>query len=136
MEKSIITALFLSIAALSAQCQDNKREFTMTEGDTTYTMKQYVFCLYLSGPKRDQPEDEANEIQKQHLAHINTMAEKHNLLMAGPFGDDTEKRGILVFDLETSAEAERIMALDPAVQAGRLDYECHPWWAAKGSSLK
>jgi len=137
MEKSIIATILLGIAMFSAQCQDNnKREFTMEMGDTTFTMKQYVFCMYLAGEERSQGEEESAEIQEQHMAHITMMAEKHNLLMAGPFGDDTEKRGILVFDLETPQDAERIIAQDPAVQAGRLKYECHPWWAAKGSSLK
>ena len=69
------------------------------------------------------------------MNHINSMVETHNLQIAGPFGDDSEKRGILIFDLEKVEDAEAAMSQDPAVQAGRLSYECHPWWAAKGSML-
>ena len=108
----------------------------MTEGDTTYTMKQYVFCLYLSGEERSQSEEEAAHIQEQHLAYINSMVEDHHLLMAGPFGDNTEKRGILIFDVGSAEEAEEVMSQDPAVKAGRLSYECHPWWTAKDVCLE
>ena len=112
------------------------REFEVTEGDSAYTMKRYIFCLYLTGPNRNQSEDETARIQREHLSHLSSLESTHELQVAGPFGDDTEKRGILIFDLEQSEQAEEAMALDPAVKAGRLTYECHPWWAAKGSTLK
>ena len=31
--------------------------------------------------------------------------------------------------------AKELMGQDPAVKIGRLSYEVHPWWAAKGSKL-
>jgi uncharacterized protein YciI len=136
MEKSIVTTFLFALLIGMTCAQQNKREFEMTMEDTTYTMKQYTFCLYLKGLKTDHPKEEAEEIQKAHLAHISLMAEKNNLVMAGPFGDDTEKRGMMIFDVETQAEAEQALAQDPAVRAGRLVYECHPWWAAKGSTLR
>ena len=54
----------------------------------------------------------------------------------GPFGDDGHWRGLLLFDLAEVDDAEAAIATDPAVQAGRLKFECHPWWGAKGTSLK
>lgn len=115
--------------------QDNPREFEMTEGDTTYTMKQYMFCLYLSGENKSKTDEERAETQAQHMAHISEMVETKNLQVAGPFGDNTEKRGILIFDLETLEEANEAVAADPSVKAGKLDFECHPIWLAKGTTL-
>lgn len=112
-----------------------QREFEYTEGDTTYVMKQYVFCLYLSGDNRDQSEEQTESIQAAHLKHIDSMVESHGLQIAGPLETETEKRGILIFDLPTIEDAEDGMASDPAVKAGRLRYECYRWWAAKGSTL-
>lgn len=134
MEKSIVTVLLL---VMSATCfaQDNPREFSHVENGVTYTMKQYVFCLYLSGSDRSQNEEEAAEIQEKHMAHLGSLEEDHKLVMAGPFGDDTEKRGVLLFDLDTVEEASNLVAEDPAVQAKRLDFECHPLWLAKGTEL-
>lgn len=134
MEKSILVFSFLLLGFVGFS-QDNPREFEMTEGDTTYTMKQYMFCLYLSGQNKSQTDEERSETQVQHMAHINEMVETKNLQVAGPFGDDTEKRGILIFDLKTLEEANEAVAADPAVKAGKLDFECHPIWLAKGTTL-
>ncbi len=128
MEKSVVLALALLCLCVAGVSQEKEapREFEMTEGDTTYTMKQYVFCLYLSGDNRSQSEEEAQALQAQHMNHMNSMAEEKGLIVAGPFGDESEKRGILVFDVATTEEAEEAISSDPAVKAGRLTYECHP----------
>lgn len=135
MEKSIALIAFCLLYFAGVAQEEPKREFEITEGDTTYVMKQYIFCLYLAGPDRSQSEEETNRIQEAHLKHTNAMVEENGLQVAGPFGDDGEKRGILVFDLPTVEDAERAMSEDPAVKAGRLVFECHPWWTAKGSTL-
>ncbi|MFZ5554822.1 MAG: YciI family protein [Bacteroidota bacterium] len=114
----------------------SQREFEMKEGDTTYVMKQYFMLIYLSGPERSQDSVTLAQLQKGHLEHIDKMAKAGVVLMAGPFGDNTEKRGILIFDVATQKEAEDWVNQDPMVKAKRLVYEIHPWWCAKGSVLK
>ncbi len=56
--------------------------------------------------------------------------------MAGPFGDDSHWRGILILDCKDKAEAEELVKKDPAIIAGRLSYEIHPWWTAKNEVFK
>ncbi len=109
--------------------------FEMKEGDTTYLMKKYFMCFLKAGPKRDQTEEEQAKIQEGHMANINKLAEDKKICIAGPFGDDGDIRGILIFNVPTMEEAEKLAAQDPAVQAGRLIMEFHPWWAAVGSKL-
>jgi len=128
--------LILFIAVLFSLSVWSQREFEMKEGDTTYVMKQYFMLIYLSGPDRSQDSITLAKLQEGHLNHINKMAEEGVVLMAGPFGDDTEKRGILIFDVATKEEAENWVNQDPMVKAKRLTYEIHPWWCAKGSKLK
>lgn len=128
--------LSLSFILLTNSLFAQEREFTMKEGDTSYTMKRYYLCIYLSGTIRNQDSLTLVELQKGHMSHINLMSEKGLICIAGPFGDDTEKRGILLFDVETMEEAEAWIKKDPMVIAGRLNYEIHPWWGAKGSILK
>lgn len=110
--------------------------FTYNEGDTTYTMKKYFMVFLKSGPERSQSQEEAAEIQKKHLEHIGWMADQGYVDIAGPFGDSGEVRGILVMRVPSKERAEELAAMDPAVKAGRLVMEIHPWWAAVGSSLK
>lgn len=135
MEKYLTLFFVGSLLFSSGLAQDQVREFEYNEGDTTYTMKQYVFCLYLSGPTRSQSEEEAKVLQEKHLAHLASLEEK-GLQLAGPFGDDGDKRGVLLFDLATVEEASTLIDKDPMVIEGRLTYECHPLWLAKGTSLK
>lgn len=132
MKIILFTLLFFASFQLKAQ----EREFEMKEGDTTYVMKQYFFCFYLRGEKADQDSITLVKLQEGHMAHINKMADEKVICMAGPFGDNTEKRGILLFDVATKEEAEEWVKKDPMVIAGRLTYEIHPWWGAKGSQLK
>jgi len=130
--------LLLAVSGTAAFAQEETQEFETfeyTEGDTTFLMKKYFMCFLKSGPVRSQNEEEAQALQTKHLAHINKLAEEKKVCMAGPFGDDGEIRGILIFNTPTLEEAERLAKSDPSVQAGRLVVEIHPWWAAVGSTL-
>jgi len=131
MKPLLLTALF-AFFTLSGFAQ---REFSSTEGDTTYTMKRYVFMLLDAGENHSQDSVTAAKIQKGHLAHLNQMAKTGKLVMAGPFEKGGEHRGLLIFDVETVEEALKLEAEDPAVIAGRLKMNAFYWWAAKGSRL-
>lgn len=72
------------------------------------------------------------EIQKGHMANINRLAEMKKLIAAGPFGDDGQLRGIFVFRVGSLDEAKTLTATDPAVQAGRLVMDIHPWMVPEG----
>ncbi|HKR12867.1 MAG TPA: YciI family protein [Pyrinomonadaceae bacterium] len=72
------------------------------------------------------------EIQKAHLANIQKLAEMKKLVVAGPFGDNGTLRGIFVFKVGSLEEARALAATDPAVQAGRLALQIHPWLIPEG----
>lgn len=130
MKRLTLLLLLLLLLPVGA----DEREFTLESG---VVMKQYYLLLYVRGENaQDFDEEELKTIQAGHLAHIGRMTEEGVVVIAGPFGDDTEKRGILIFDVPTLEEVEDWIRQDPAVKAGRLDYEIHPWWGAKGASLK
>ncbi len=110
--------------------------FEMTEGDTSYVMKKYFMAILKTGPNRDHSAEQATEIQKGHMENISLLAEQKKICIAGPFGDQGEMRGILIFNVPTMEEVKALVAQDPAVIAGRLILDVHPWWAAKGSILE
>ena len=137
--------LLLSMVVLLAgkvNAQELKKDdkgfeyFEMKEGDTTYVMKKYFFVMLNSGPTRSQSKEESAKIQEGHMAHINWMAEEGHIDLAGPVESEDDFRGILVFNVPTIEEVEKLVAMDPAVKAGRLVMKIYPWWAAKGGTLK
>ena len=109
--------------------------FEHQTADTTYLMKQYYMCLLKSGPTRDQSAEEAAVIQENHLAHLAQLAADRKICMAGPFADDSGIQGMVIYNTRTYEEAVRLASADPAVEAGRLIVEIHPFWAAVGAQL-
>jgi len=130
--------LFLSMSAMGQQgSETNQPEtFEMEYGDSTIVMQKYFIAFLKSGPTRSQSEEEAAEIQEKHLAHLSNLYEMGKTSITGPFADDGDIRGIVVFNTATIEEARKLANMDPAVKAGRLIVEMHPWWAMKGSVLK
>lgn len=73
----------------------------------------------------------ATSVQDAHLAHLATLHESGELLVAGPLGDE-EVRGLCVFR-GTAEEVTAIMETDPAVRAGRLSVVVMPWEVPAGA---
>lgn len=103
--------------------------------DTTL-MQQYFIAFLKRGPIRNQNEEESAKLQKEHLAHLGKMYELGYADISGPFGDDGDIRGITIYNVPTIEMADSLANADPMVKAGRLVIELHPWWAAKGFSLR
>jgi uncharacterized protein YciI len=72
------------------------------------------------------------ELQRAHIANIVRLAEMKKLVVAGPFGDNGQLRGIFVFKVASIDEARALTQTDPAVQAGRLAIDLHPWLVPEG----
>ena len=93
----------------------------------------YIFGLLVRGPKWTKEETGATKkIQEGHLANINRLAEAGKLVLAGPFENGWERRGIFIFKVDSLEEAQALTDTDPAVMAGRLKIELHRRSAPKG----
>lgn len=94
-------------------------------------MKRYVMAFLLAGDSvaNYTPEERA-EIQKGHMANISRLAEMKKLVLAGPFIDGGEVRGIFVFDVETKAEAEELTNSDPVIKVGVLKMDLVEWYGS------
>lgn len=99
-------------------------------GADEYGMKQYVMAYLKRGPNRNQDSATAEALQKAHLENITRMADEGKLVVAGPFMDDGDVRGIYIFNVATVEEAKALTETDPAIQAGRLEMELHPWYGS------
>ena len=102
----------------------------------TILMQQYFMAFLKSGPMRSQTKEEADSLQTLHLAHLSKMYDLGYADISGPFGDNGDIRGITIYNVPTLKMADSLANSDPMVKAGRLIIEIHPWWAAKGFSLR
>ena len=99
-------------------------------GADQYGMRQYVMAFLKAGPNRDLSKEEATKLQMAHLENIGRMADAGKLVLAGPFLDDGELRGIYIFNVPTVEEARALTETDPAIQAGSLVMELKPWYGS------
>lgn len=144
MKKQLITSLVLCFSLIYAsgayaQEQQNKsvpETFEMVWEGQPVTMQKYFIVFLKEGPNRNQPEEETKRIQAAHLSYLGSLFKEGVLNLNGPLGDDSEIAGISVYNTATMEEAIKLAEADPAVKAGRLVVEAHPWWLAKGSAVK
>ena len=99
-------------------------------GADEYGMKTYVMVFLKDGPVKIKDSVAREKLQTAHLKNIFKLADEGKLITAGPFADDQEIRGIFIFNVGTVEEAKKLTETDPAVQAGTLIMELHPWYGS------
>ena len=96
------------------------------------TMGTVFLVLLKKGPAWGAAEtSESHALQEAHMANIRAMWQAKKLILAGPLGDDGDIRGLFLLQVGTLEEAKALAEGDPAVKAGRLAAEVHPWWVEK-----
>ena len=130
MTKFFIAVLFLSSFFANAQKISYDSVLAKKLGADQYGMKKYVMVFLKAGPVKIENKDSANAIQKAHLNNIIRLANEGKLVIAGPFLDNQTIRGIFIFNVPTVEEAQKLTATDPAVKAGILTMEMHPWYGS------
>ena len=127
MKKILLLAFFISPVVLNAQQTQEQKPQNQ--------IKQYWFVMLTKGSNRNQDSATAAKIQEEHLANINRLYNEGKLKVAGPFGDDSDWRGIFIFDVATKEETEQLLQSDAAIKSGRLNYEIHPWYTMPTGSF-
>lgn len=99
-------------------------------GADDYGMKQYVMAFLKAGPNRPTDSAARMKLQMAHLKNIGRLADEGKLIIAGPFLDDQPIKGIFIFNVTTVEEAKKLTETDPAIRAGSLVIELHPWYGS------
>jgi uncharacterized protein YciI len=124
--KSLISLILLMTPAPSVATGQEKAP-ALSE------MKMYYLTLLSRGPKwTPEQTPDTERIQGEHMKHIQKMAGDGKLVAAGPITDGGQLRGIFIFGVSSIEEAKALAESDPAVKAGRLAVEVHPWMSQKG----
>jgi uncharacterized protein YciI len=122
------------ITATIAAAQEQKLAYDSTLskklGADELGMRQYVLVFLKKGPNRLTDSLARVKLQKAHLENIGRLAKMGKLILAGPFMDNQEIRGIYLFAVSSVEEAKELTQTDPAVKAGSLIMELHPWYGS------
>jgi uncharacterized protein YciI len=93
-------------------------------------LMQFQLALMKRGPKwSNEPSRERAEMRQRHVAHLRSMLEANKLMIAGGIREDNELMEVHIFRTKSAEEASAWLNEDPAVAAGFLVHELHPWWS-------
>lgn len=105
-------------------------------GADEHGMKSYVFVLLKRGANKDTSKAKRREAFNGHFANMKRLSEEGKLMLAGPYDDPaSDWAGLFILDVRNVADAKPLVLTDPAVKAGYLSFELHPWYGSAAVSL-
>lgn len=128
----LVVLLVIASANCFAQSKNPQYDAQLAQklGADEYGMKAYIMAFLKAGPNRPKDSIARAELQKAHLKNITRLVNEGKLIVAGPFLDEQEIRGIFIFNVSTVEEAKKLTETDPAIKAGSLVMELHPWYGS------
>ena len=120
MKTRILTALVFGLALSST---------TFAQKVETKLVK-FQMAIMNRGAKWDSTDQQQkNTVLHQHLRNIVSLLQSGKLVIAGPFEDNSDPVGIFIFRASSTEEAKSWVDADPAVKAGLMTPEMHPWFS-------
>jgi uncharacterized protein len=95
--------------------------------------EQYTLVLIKRGDHWNSKAPDFMDVMKQHSAFVKQMADQGKIAIAGlfPFSDQGDLRAAAIFRVGTE-QTVKLTQDDPAVKAGLVKAEIHPWGTVKG----
>jgi len=132
-KKIVFTLLFIALNQFGFSQETTGYDEALAEklGGDERGMKTYVFCILKTGTNTTATAEEKKQLFDGHMANIKKLAEENKLVVAGPFmKNEKNYRGIFIFNCSTIEEAEKLVNLDPAVQAKIFEADLTIWYGS------
>lgn len=131
----VVALLFLSFLSASSQTKETApagydAALAAKLGADERGMKMYVMCFLKTGPLKVDDANRRAELMKGHFGMINRLAAEGKLVLAGPFSEGGDLRGIYVFDVKTVEEAQKLTETDPSIKEGYFKVEFVKWYGS------
>ncbi|WP_333608637.1 YciI family protein [Arsukibacterium sp.] len=126
----LLCCFALPLAAEPVLKPQYNAELAAELGADDYGMRPYVMAILRAGPNLRHDAKTVQALQRGHMDTIARLAAEGKLVLAGPFLDNGELRGIYIFNVSSVEEAQALTAEDPAVKAGRLSMQLIPWYGS------
>lgn len=123
--------------APATQASSNEYDAQLAEelGADDYGRKSYIFVTLKTGPADITDATLRSEIFAGHFANMRNLAEQGKLVLAGPFIEAGDKRGLLILNTASIEEAKAWTANDPAVAAGIFVAEYDAYYGSAALQL-
>lgn len=108
--------------------------FNLAHGDMCGAKEPYEMVTYqmVRFSKQVKDEEELHRLGYNNRIFMSDVAaEKKNIVAQGYF--DTQAEGLVILNVETANDAEKIFKKHPSVRSGDLNYEVKTLWIAKGT---
>jgi uncharacterized protein YciI len=93
---------------------------------------EFHMAVLKVGPKWKGTDDEEHKkIHAEHVAYFEDVVKAGRAVLGGPFVDEGDIKGVIVFRAKNADEARMWAESAPAVKSGYLIAEMHPWWSAE-----
>jgi uncharacterized protein YciI len=125
-----ITAILFCTCGIAQNSSTYDSSLAKKLGADDYGMKKYVVAFLKTGKTIIEDSAERRKLLISHLQNIQRLAAEGKLIVAGPFLDDQPIEGIFIFNVESVEEAKALTETDPAIKAGTLAMELHPWYGS------
>jgi uncharacterized protein YciI len=130
--KSVLAIFLFAVIAVNSQGQGFNPNYdsllAKKLGANEYGMKTFTLVLLKTGTKTSAAKSFVDSCFKGHMANIQKMEKKGQLIVAGPMGkNDKTYRGIFILNVSNLEEAKKLVDDDPAIMANILAAEFYIW---------
>jgi Uncharacterized protein conserved in bacteria len=77
-------------------------------GADDYGMHQYVFVILKTGSAKIEDAEKRKEIQAGHMKNISRLADEGKLVLAGPFIEGGDLRGLYIFNVKLTRRSRKV----------------------------
>jgi hypothetical protein len=107
-----------------------KRDYRDVIAWASQPTRKYIVGLLRRGPNwTDEDQKRCTSLRHDNLRR---WKKANAIFVGGMFVDFDDPRGLYIFTVDSIEEAQALAQEDPAVQAGKLVFEFHPWLAPDG----
>ena len=139
MKNYFILTLFLFITAtVSGQHENHEYDSTLAAklGADDLGMKSYVLVILKTGPSDIQDRELRDSLFAGHFSNMSRLASEKKLIVSGPFySNESQYRGLFLFDVATIEEATELVKSDPTVATGIFETEMYRWYGSAAIPL-
>ena len=131
---SILAAVIINgYSVETSTMSENMLEENNSEQIIAPELETFYMCLLKRGPNWTAEESPENiKLQNLHQQNLSELMGSGQLLLAGPFADGDDTRGMAIFKANSLEEVQSFMSDDALVKAGHLVLEWYTWLVPVG----